>query len=343
MKSKMPNSFPCRRRPTIGVCAPQRRISIPRLLSHAFCFPRFLLLLSCLVCLPSPASAASPDQQIRASYARLDAAYSRRDVPAIMACLAPDFKRVTWNAVLTPTQFQAELTDEFDGTSSAAATTRLKSLNIHGDTADAVVIRRLDWTYPKPSPLLLPPYFQVWVTQDEWRNDQGHWQMTEMADTPLVQTLSLLNDRDQGIRNSYFANRKNHAIIAQMGQVDAADRARLKQITRQYGWPGFDLLGTDGESEAFEVVQHSDDDKAFQKRCLPLIEAAVKQGQAMPNDAAYLIDRVCTGEHKPQVYGTQWNVPIENPAHVDERRASVGLGPLAEYQKMLNPIYQPKP
>ena len=62
----------------------------------------------------------------------------------------------------------------------------------------------------------------------------------------------------------------------------------------------------------------------------------------MPNDVAYLIDRIRTGEHKPQVYGTQWNVPVEDPAHVDQRRASVGLGPLAVYEAPLKQMYQPQ-
>ena len=334
-------------------CTPSRRRKTVR---HSFFLCRFdtghfsasgfnpwlLLLLFLFLASPPAHAAPSPEQQIRASYARLDAAYSQRNVPAIMAFLAPDFKRVKWNASLTPMQFQAELKDDFDGTASAAANTRLKSLAIHGDTANAVVFRRINWTYPKPSLLLLPPYFSVKVTQEEWRNTQEQWRLTNMADTPLVQTLSLLDMRDQGIRNRYFAGRKNRAVIAQMGQVDAADRARLKQIIRQCGWPGFDLAGTDGEGFAFEVVQHSDAERAFQKRCLSLIKAAVTQGQAMPNDAAYLIDRICTGEHKPQVYGTQWNVPIADAAHVDKRRASVGLGPLAVYEAPLKQMYQPQ-
>ena len=333
MKIKMPSSFPCRRRPTIGVCAPQRRNL----------FPRFLLLFFLFASSSASAHAAdTPDQQIRASYASLDSAYSWRDVPAIMAFLAPDFKRVKWNAVLTPAQFQAELKDDFDGTSSAAATTRIKSLVIHGDTADAVVIRRIDYTFPKPLLELPPPYFRVTVTQEEWRNEQGQWRMTGMADTPLVQTLSLLDSRDQKIRFRDIANPKDPAIAAQMRQMDAADRARLKQIIRQYGWPGFDLAGTEGAETAWEIVQHSDDNKAFQKRCLPLLQAAVKRGQAMPSDSAYLTDRILVGEHKPQVYGTQGNVPIEDVAHVDQRRASVGLGPLAVYEAQLKQIYQPQ-
>ncbi len=164
-----------------------------------------------------------------------------------------------------------------------------------------------------------------------------------MADTPLVQTLALLNSRDQSLRLLSAAEWRKPAIIAQGHQIDAADRARLKQIIRQYGWPGFDLAGTEGDAAAWEIVQHSDDDLAFQKRCLPLIKAAVRRGQAMPSDAAYLTDRIAWHEQRPQVYGTQWNVPIADPAHVDERRTSVGLGSLAEYQKRLKQAYQTKP
>jgi len=91
------------------------------------------------------------------------------------------------------------------------------------------------------------------------------------------------------------------AIAAQVHQIDAADQARLKQIIRQHGWPGFDLVGTEGETDAWVIVQHSGKDKAFQKRCLPLLQAAVKQGQAHPADYALLTDRILRGEGKPQV------------------------------------------
>ncbi len=310
-----------------------------------------LFLFYLLVAIPAHA-ADTPDQQIRASYARLDAAYSRRDVPAIMAFLAPDFKRVKWNAALTPAQFQAELIDDFDGTSSAAANTRIKSLNIHGNTAEAVVIRRLDFTFPKPLPELPPPYFHVWVTEEQWHQEQGQWRMTEIADTPLVQTLALLNDRDQSLRLLPAAEWKKPAIAAQVHQIDAADQARLKQIIRQHGWPGFDLVGTEGETDAWVIVQHSDKDKAFQKRCLPLLQAAVAQGQAHPSDYALLTDRILRGEGKPQVYGTQFFTnprgqwipqPMEDPAHVDQRRALVGLSSLAEYTKLIQQMYHPAP
>ena len=327
--------FLCRRRPTMDVRAPQRRNL----------FPRFLPLLFCFVCFPVSARAdsLSSDQQIRSSYARLDAAYSKRDVPAIMAFLSPRFMRHEWKATLTPAQFEAELNAESDGTTSVAAASHIQFLDVVGDRAEAVVARRLDFTLPKPLPLVLPPYFQVTVTQEEWHKRQGQWRMTEMADVPLVRELSALDERDQGIRRQYIADPNNPAIAVQMRQIDATDRVRLKQIIQQHGWPGFDLAGTTGEGIAFEIVQHSDDDIAFQKRCLPLIQAAVKRGQAMPSDDAYLTDRILWGEHKPQIYGTQRNTPIEDAAHVDQRRARVGLGSLAVYEQQLKHFYAPSP
>ena len=254
----------------------------------AFC----LLTLPLAPCTAQGGAAPPASQGVRAAYARLDAAYDRRDVPGIMALLAPGFVRRERNAVLTATQEAAELKDSFDGTVSVRATSQIQSLRVHGDGAEAAIARRVEFALPEPMPLLLPPYFAVKVTQEEWHRTQGQWRMTGMGDAPLPQTLSLLNERDQGIRRRLIADRKNPALAARMSRIDAADRARLKQIIRQYGWPGFDLAGTDGEAAAFIIVQHSDEDRAFQERCLPLIQAAVRRGQAMPRDAAYLTDRL---------------------------------------------------
>ena len=51
-------------------------------------------------------------------------------------------------------------------------------------------------------------------------------------------------------------------------------------------------------------------------------------------------------EGKPQIYGTQFREsngelvpePIDDEVHVDERRARVGLPPLAEYRKTLEGV-----
>lgn len=127
-------------------------------------------------------------------------------------------------------------------------------------------------------------------------------------------------------------------------------RAEMKRIIQKYGWPGFDLVGTQGAEIAWGIIQHSDDDRTFQKRCLPLLRAAVRRGQAMPSSLALLTDRLLRASGKPQVYGTQLVTdgrgnfvppPLRDPARVDQRRASVGLGPLAEYLKRSQQLYHP--
>ena len=65
-----------------------------------------------------------------------------------------------------------------------------------------------------------------------------------------------------------------------------------------------------------------------------------KEGNVEPADIAYLEDRLLIMEGKPQIYGTQFRTidgvsepfPIEDPEHVDERRASVGLDTYAAYE-----------
>lgn len=121
--------------------------------------------------------------------------------------------------------------------------------------------------------------------------------------------------------------------------MDTRNTLRLKEIIAEHGWPGRSRVGDDGASAAWLLVQHADLDRAFQKECVALMEAAVQAGKARPADWAYLVDRVRVGEGKPQVYGTQFMQvgdqlspqPIEDPEHVDERRAAVGLGSLANY------------
>src|SRR3546814_810989 len=127
--------------------------------------------------------------------------------------------------------------------------------------------------------------------------------------------------------------------------VDVSNQERLAEIFDEHGWPGWSLVGQDGSTAAWAIVQHADLDLDFQRRGLELLEAAVDAGDASPGDLAYLTDRVLVAEGKPQVYGTQWGLsvigepeprtPIEDEANVDDRRAAAGLSTLDEYVEEL--------
>lgn len=161
--------------------------------------------------------------------------------------------------------------------------------------------------------------------------------------------------RDQAIRNELIRSGVMHPdpkIEARMTEIDSANTARMKEIVKQYGWPGPELVGVDGTEAAFLLVQHAEHE--FQKQMLPLVEKAYRQKKLQGQDYALLLDRVLVAEGKPQVYGTQakrfdqWKNkepvfdPIEDEANVDKRRAEVGLFSMAEYRRLLKQIYFPK-
>jgi hypothetical protein len=127
--------------------------------------------------------------------------------------------------------------------------------------------------------------------------------------------------------------------------IDVANMKRLAQIIDTYGWPGLRFAGAASQT-AFLVLQHAD--PATQRKYLPLLRDAVKRSDAMGGHLAMLEDRLLVAAGKPQVYGSQLAAdplrfePIEDEAHVDERRRSVGLEPLAEYAKHFGLSYTPK-
>jgi hypothetical protein len=140
------------------------------------------------------------------------------------------------------------------------------------------------------------------------------------------------------------------ALTQEMQAVDERNLAQLVAIINQYGWPGRSLVGKAGATTAFLVIQHAD--PATQQKYLPLLRTAATQGELEKSALALLEDRVLMGQGKPQIYGSQLTAnmdtkkyelyTIEDEAHVDKRRAAMGLEPLADYAKRFGLDYQPK-
>ncbi|MGD9816782.1 MAG: DUF6624 domain-containing protein [Hyphomonadaceae bacterium] len=125
----------------------------------------------------------------------------------------------------------------------------------------------------------------------------------------------------------------------EMAAVHRANAALLARALDEIGWPGRDKLGDEGAAAAFLILQHAIGSPDVQRRGLALMLDAVALGQANVLDAAYLSDRIAVLEGREQTFGTQFDwdghgqlspAPIRDAAGVDERRASVGLPPMAE-------------
>jgi len=130
-------------------------------------------------------------------------------------------------------------------------------------------------------------------------------------------------------------------VAMRMKAVDADNTEWVAGVLDERGWPTRDEVGEDGMTAVFLLVQHADDEPDLQRRALPLLAAAVDAGDAKPSQLALLTDRVRLKDGRPQLYGSQIRVvdgeatpfEIEDPERVDERRAAMGLEPMAEYLK----------
>ena len=159
--------------------------------------------------------------------------------------------------------------------------------------------------------------------------------------------------RDQRARKVWSSPyyRRTVRRLQQLIRLDLANTRRLKKLVARHGWPGQCLVGPIGGQAAWLLAQHADHDLVFQQHCLALLERAVQDQEAPAANWAYLVDRVRVEEGRPQIYGTQFHgqlqpLPIEDEARVDERRAEVGLPPLAEYIEQMREaraMYPPWP
>jgi hypothetical protein len=131
-----------------------------------------------------------------------------------------------------------------------------------------------------------------------------------------------------------------------INEKDSLNQIVVKNILDENGWPGVDVVGENGNTTIFLVIQHSD--LATQEKYLPMMRQAVKEGNAFAKDFAYLEDRVALRKGGKQIYGTQVELDKEtgeyyapsliDPENVDKRRAEVGLFPLEVYFAIIKQI-----
>ena len=168
-------------------------------------------------------------------------------------------------------------------------------------------------------------------------------------ETPLVAMLDTIYQEDQRYRRQIGDieekyGRNSDEMKAHWKLIHTKDSINLIKVCKildERGWLGPEVIGGQGNSTLFLVIQHSD--LKTQEKYLPMMREAVKNKKASGGSLALLEDRVALGQGKRQIYGSQigrekesgeyFVLPLEDPEKVDERRKEVGLGPIADYIK----------
>jgi len=166
-------------------------------------------------------------------------------------------------------------------------------------------------------------------------------------DKPLMAQLDSIFTEDQKYRLQIdeiekefgWDSKEMKAHWKIINEKDSINLIKIKNILDTKGWLGEDIVGEQGNTTLFLVIQHSDIET--QEIYLPMMREAVKNSKAQASDLALLEDRVALTSGKKQIYGSQIGInpqtqlyyvsPLEDPDNVDKRRAEVGLQPMAEY------------
>lgn len=175
-------------------------------------------------------------------------------------------------------------------------------------------------------------------------------------DKPLQAELLTILEEDQKYRKQMHEAQKKFAQDSKEMQDlwkitlqnDSINLLKVKKILDEKGWVGKQKVGAEANSAIFLVIQHSDVET--QKKYLPMMKEAVAKGNANAGSLALLIDRIEIKEGRKQIYGSQIGInpntdaeyvlPLIDPDNVDARRKEVGLGPMSEYVRNWNLVWE---
>ncbi|MCP1383087.1 DUF6624 domain-containing protein [Runella salmonicolor] len=171
----------------------------------------------------------------------------------------------------------------------------------------------------------------------------------------LIAALDTIFEEDQKYRLQIKSIKEKYGADSdQMNEIfriielkDSINLLKVQNILDKYGWLGPDIIKEKGSTTLFLVIQHAD--LSTQIKYLPILKEAVKKGKAENSALALLEDRIALQQEKCQIYGTQieydsktqtYYIPsLCDAMNVDKRREEVGLGPIAEYVKHWNIIW----
>ncbi|MBC9914283.1 DUF6624 domain-containing protein [Chitinophaga varians] len=167
----------------------------------------------------------------------------------------------------------------------------------------------------------------------------------ELAD--MVKEDQIAADIKKGPYKDYTTGQWNHF----KDSVYAIHQQRLAAIFKQYGFPGFNMVGKDGSTNFWLLVQHCDKFPEFQTKVLKAMNKEVKKQNANPNNYAYLFDRVQINAGRKQLFGTQIAYQVTttgkafprngllDSANVDKIRKEYTLPPLKDYLNQVTEMH----
>ena len=163
--------------------------------------------------------------------------------------------------------------------------------------------------------------------------------------------LTIMYAVDQEVRKLFivFDNPTTRKLLT---EVDFFHTEHLKAILAIHGWIIMSKFGKEADHQAWLLVQHTDHDPEFQKRCVLLLQHLYPSGETDKKNYAYLYDRVALKFQDlglKQRCGTQAKMidnkielyPFEGSLEdLNQHRHEMDLGPVEDYMETLKTFYK---
>ena len=155
-----------------------------------------------------------------------------------------------------------------------------------------------------------------------------NWQNADIAIELIKMAQHDLSVREELLKEGKLSLGYN----PDMECVHKKNAARLEEIINSIGYPTKSRVGEEASDAAWLIIQHAISEPVFMKRCFALLSESA--GNVNPQNLAYMYDRICYFEGRPQKYGTQFDgsgiYPVEDLAEMTRLRTELQMNELAE-------------
>jgi len=147
-------------------------------------------------------------------------------------------------------------------------------------------------------------------------------------DKSIANELIAMARHDLQVREQLLkAGKLSPGYHPEMEQLHLKNASRLEEIMNTIGYPTRSKVGEEASEAAWLIVQHAISKPALMKKCYTLLSEA--PNDVNPQNLAYLHDRICYFEGRPQKFGTQFDdrglYPVEDKAEMIQQRKALHL------------------
>ncbi|MFA9391504.1 MAG: DUF6624 domain-containing protein [Prolixibacteraceae bacterium] len=179
--------------------------------------------------------------------------------------------------------------------------------------------------------------------------------MRELIDTRITEERKIEILDNLGLEKEKFYGNSAGDAWGSVYSQDLKNMKDIRQIIKEYGYPGKTLVGVPTNKASWYVIQHSDAIEEF----FPLIKEAGQKNEISMTLVAIMEDRLLMQKGLEQKYGTQsygtknmnaetgeeeWNYyiwPIKDPENINSLRKSIGFTTtVQESAKRLGVVYK---